>query len=188
MKSARARSTTASGPLMHLSSVSIAPLSGKMMVARLYIHIPWPGELTSWPALRSASAALRSASAGFRLDSTQPCSRFSVRNSIIRARSLLNPRVTRRYRGFLGFFVGALIHTQLRAVGTRFNLLPRTQGLEKRRRVSKRTSLYTRSISHAVRVEEPPHLRPPLLYLLDRSRCGFRHGDGRELSIGRLAS
>ena len=55
------------------------------------------------------------------------------------------------------------------ADGRRLQLvLPRTQGLEKRRRVSKRTSLYTRSISHAVRVEEPPHLRPPLLYLLDR--------------------
>ena len=65
-----------------------------------------------WPAALkfagSASAALRSASAGFRLDSTQPCSRFSINTSIIRARSLLNPRATCRYRGFLGFYVGAL--------------------------------------------------------------------------------
>ena len=99
---------------MHLSSVSIAPLSGKMMVELAYIYISH-GQASSRAgqrsSLRSASVALRSASAGFRLDSTQPCSRFSVRNSIIRARSLLNPRVTRRYRGFLGFFVGALQKT-----------------------------------------------------------------------------
>ena len=50
---------------MHMSSVSIAPLSGKMMIARLYIHIPWPGELTSWPALQPP-LGFRGAPLGFR--------------------------------------------------------------------------------------------------------------------------